>query len=145
MLITRPDPNYEPIRYFLEQMKTHRPPSESEIATRLFKFIRNIFAHFPFFDQWNDVFINKKLANWDREGDSIDKFLLSCNDKEHVKYRIWNGEKKTMTYLEVNFPNDYKDGEDVYLKDILHEKDGVQFAFVLMKRVLMSQVETIKE
>ena len=40
--------NYEPIKSVIENLKTLRPPMESEIGSELFKFIRNVISHFPF-------------------------------------------------------------------------------------------------
>jgi len=40
---------YEPFKFVLEALKKHRPPMESEIGGALFKFVRNILAHFPVF------------------------------------------------------------------------------------------------
>lgn len=42
--------NYEPAKLFAEEMKIRRPPMEAEIGSELFKCIRNIFVHYPFFD-----------------------------------------------------------------------------------------------
>lgn len=67
--------NYEPLDWIIENLKTTRPPMESEIGSELFKFIRNIVSHFPFFTSWNEVWINKSIVNWHKEGLSIDKFL----------------------------------------------------------------------
>lgn len=48
-----------------------------------------------------------------------------------------------MTYLSIRFPEDYSDETKIYIKDILHEKDGVRFSFILMKKIMDTQV--IKE
>ncbi|MEL7309133.1 MAG: hypothetical protein AAGK05_15555, partial [Pseudomonadota bacterium] len=66
---------YEPFKYVLEEIKKQRPPMESEIGGPLFKFVRNIFAHFPLFESWNDVWLTKDLVNWHKEGLTIDRFL----------------------------------------------------------------------
>jgi hypothetical protein len=34
--------NYEPMKYVIEYLKKFRPPMEAEIASELFKFIRNV-------------------------------------------------------------------------------------------------------
>lgn len=49
---------YEPIKWVIEEVKKTRPPMEGILAGELFKFIRNVFAHFPFYDSWNEVYIN---------------------------------------------------------------------------------------
>jgi hypothetical protein len=135
--------NYEPLKYILEKLKTSRPPMESEIANNLFRFIRNLLMHFPFFNAWDDIYITKELANWYKGGQSIDKFLSQYEDKKQIKYRFWEQERKRMTYLNINFPKKYKHDTAKFLKKILSEKDGVKFSFILMKKVLDTQ--TIKE
>lgn len=137
--------NYEPIGWVIEHLKTIRPPMEAEIGGELFKFVRNVISHFPFFDRWNDVWINKQIVNWDKEGQSVDKFLLKYEGHSQVKYRFWQAEKKKMTYLSINFPTIYSEGQKVFLKDILPEKEGIKFSTILMRQILDTQVEEIKE
>ena len=47
-----------------------------------------------------------------------------------------------MTYVTINFPKTY-DGTDLYLKDVVSEREGIQFAMAVMYRVLASQVDSI--
>jgi len=137
--------NYEPLKHAIKYIELKRPPMESNIAKELFKFIRNIMAHFPLFDSWNEVYINKEIINWYKKGMTIDKFLTSYEGKEEVKYRFWNSKKNIMTYLSIKFPTTYTAGENIYLKDILNEKEGVQFASILMKKILDTQVTEISQ
>lgn len=137
--------NYEPIKWVVEQTKKHRLPMEAEIADELFKFIRNVITHFPFFNCWNDVWINKAIINWYKEGQSIDKFIEKFKNNNVVKYRFWEEDKKKMTYLSVKFPNNYDKENKIYMKNILSEKEGVEFSFILMKQILNTQVEEIKD
>lgn len=132
--------NYEPIKWIIEKMKTERPPMESEIGGELFKFIRNIISHFPFFTKWNDIFLTKQLVNWNKPGLTIDKFIEKYKGKPSVKYRFWETEKKQMTYLEINFPSDYKDEKKIYLKNIITEMEGVKFSFILMRQIINTQI-----
>ena len=127
--------NYEPIKWVIDSIKENRPPMEGEIGSNLFKFIRNIFAHFPFYDSWDEVWINKSIVNWYKEGMSIDRFLKPYSGKNEVKYRIWDEKKREMTYLSISFPKTYDDNK-IYLKDILTEKDGVKFSLILMKKII---------
>jgi len=133
--------NYTPIKWVFESIKKNRPPMEAEIGSNLFKFIRNIIVHFPFFDNWDDVWINKNIINWYKEGQFIDKFLNKYKAHEPVKYRIWESEKKKMTYISINFPKEYTDIEKIFLKDILSEKEGVKFSIIFMRKILDTQVE----
>lgn len=132
--------NYEPLKTVLEIIKVKRPPMEAEIGSNLFKTIRNILTHYPFFETWNDVWVNKKLVNWYRKGQSIDYFFRKYAGKPTVKYRIWEEDKKKMTYISINFPKEYSN-EKIYLKDILTEYEGIKFSLILMKNILDTQVE----
>ena len=132
--------NYEPIRWVIENMKKSRPPMEAEIGNDLFKFIRNVITHFPFFNGWNEVWISKFIVNWCSEGKSIDKFLVKYRGKGTVKYRFWEADKKRMTYLSISFPKYYARTSKIFLKDMLSERDGVKFSFILMRKILDTQV-----
>lgn len=133
--------SYEPIQYVLKYIKKARPPMEAEIGKDVFIFIRNLLVHFPFFTSWDDVYITKDLANWATEGKSIDKLLRTYKNKGMIKYRFWEKEKNLMTYLSINFPNNYDKNQKIFLKDILSEKEGVKFAIIFMRNILDTQVE----
>jgi len=133
---------YEPIGWFLQALKKFRPAMEAEMSKDFILFLRNLLIHFPFFRAWDEVKFNKELINWSKPGKSIDKFLASFTGKDPFKCRIWNPEDKTMTYVTINFPKTY-DGTDLYLKDVVSEREGIQFAMAVMYRVLASQVDSI--
>ncbi len=137
--------HYEPIKWVIEHMKKARPPMEAEIGSDLFKFIRNIIIHFPFFNSWNEVWIKKTIINWQKEGQFIDYFLQKYQEEEVIKYRFWEPSKKRMTYLTINFPEEYDKDNKIYLSEIMSEKEGVKFSFILMKQILDTQVESISE
>ena len=56
-----------------------------------------------------------------------------------MKYRIWEEEKKKMTYFSINFPEKYADN-DIYLKDLISEEVGMKFCMALMREILDKQV-----
>lgn len=136
--------NYKPIEWVIAEIKEKRPPIESEIASKLFKFIRNLILHFPFFDSWDDVWFNEELINWKGKQESIHNFLSKYHSSGEVKYRFWENDKKLMTYLAINFPSNYPNNEKIYLKNIMLEKEGVKFAIIMMKQILDTQVESVK-
>ncbi|WP_226619764.1 hypothetical protein [Cytobacillus firmus] len=137
--------NYEPLKWVIEAIKKQRPPMEAEIGSDLFKFIRNVLAHFPYFESWNDVWVSKSIVNWNKPGLTIDKFLTKYAGRTEVKYRFWEPDKKQMTYLSINFPETYSGDTKIYLHTILSEKDGIKFSLMLMKQILNTQVEEINE
>lgn len=135
---------YEPFKHVLEVLKTQRPPMESEIGGPLFKFVRNILAHFPVFETWDEVWVSKELVNWQREGLTIDRFLKKYAGHGEVKYRFWEEDKKRMTYVSIRFPEKYDDNK-IYLKDMIEEKGGVKFSLIMMRQILNTQVESVGE
>jgi hypothetical protein len=132
--------NYQPIKWVIEHLKKSQPPMEAEIGSELFRFVRNILTHLPVFETWDEVYITRSLANWSRPRQSLDRFLTKYAGKDSVKYRFWEGDKKRMTYLSINFPEKYEEGLKIYLRDILAEKEGVRFSFVLMRQIIDTQV-----
>jgi len=132
--------NYEPIKSVIENLKTLRPPMESEIGSELFKFIRNVISHFPFFTSWNEVWVSKPIINWYKEGQTIDKFIKKYLGKTEVKYRFWEASIKQMTYLTISFPKEYEEESKIFLKDIISEKEGIKFSFILMRQIMDTQV-----
>ena len=136
--------SHEPMNGVLNWIAKNRHPMESDISGPLFKFIRNILVHFPFFDSWNDIWINSDLVNWRKSDQSIDKFLRKYSGRRSVKYRFKEKSKPGFTYVTINFPLN-NDAEKIFLKDIITEEEGVKFAIVMMLKVLNTQVESIKE
>lgn len=136
---------YEPIKYHLKYIKNGgRPPLEGFIVDDLFSFVRNVLLHFPIFDNWNDVYISKILATWNKKG-TIHEFLskstkIKIDGKGTVKYRIWEKRKKLMTYISISLPEKYDDTNEVFLKDIISEKDGIKLCICFMKKILDTQV-----
>lgn len=90
-----------------------------------------------------DVYLDNDLVNWHRPGQTIDKFFTRYEGHEPVKYRFWRADIKKMTYLSINFPSTYSEGGQVWLKDILAEREGVAFSLILMRQILNTQVEEI--
>lgn len=50
-----------------------------------------------------------------------------------------------MTYIAISFPKGYTQGEKIFLKNMLPEKDGVKFSSIFMWDILKIQVEEINE
>ena len=139
---------YRPIQYHIELIKKIRPPLEGIIVNDLFSFVRNLLLHFPIFDNWDDVYISKDLATWNKAG-TIHKFLkesskIKIDDKGTIKYRIWEESKKLMTHISINFPEEYNDNK-IFLKDIVSEKEGIKLCISFMKEILDVQVDSDEE
>lgn len=135
--------NYEPIKWTIEHVRTSRPPMEAEVASEVFKFVRNVFAHFPFFDTWEEVYVSHELVNWHVPGQSIDKFMTKYQGHDPVKYRYWQPDIKKMTYVSINFPDGYKEGGQIHLRDVISEREGVPFSMILMRQIIDTQIESV--
>jgi hypothetical protein len=133
--------NYPPMQWVFEHIKKTRPAIEADIGRELFKFIRNVMAHMPFFEAWNDVWINKNLVNWYKDGQRIDTFLKEHEETGVIKFRYRIPSKKKLVYLSIHFPADYTSNKKIFLKDILEEKEGVSFAVSYMRKIIDTQVE----
>lgn len=134
---------YPPILWTIEQNKR---PNFSDVGKDLFTLVRNVMVHFPFFNEWNDIWFSKPLVNlYSKKPQFIDKYLTRNEGNEPLKYRIWEKDKKRMTYISVCFPSVYSIGNKIYLKDILSERDGIKFSAVFMIDILKVQIEEIKE
>jgi hypothetical protein len=133
--------HYPPIMWVIYHLKRARPPMEAEIGSEFVAFIRNVMVHFPFFQRWEEVWISRTIVNWHKEEHSVDRFLRRYEGHEPVKYRIWEAERKKMSYMSVNFPAIYTSGDKIFLKDILSEEHGVKFSLILMRRIIDTQVE----
>jgi hypothetical protein len=136
--------NHEPFDGVFKWLEKYRPPMESEISGPLFKFIRNVLVHFPFFEKWDDIWFNKKLINWNKPNQSIDKFLEKYCGKPQVEYRFKENPQPGFTYVTIKFPKEYSD-EKIFLKDIICEEEGFKFVLIMMLRVLNTQIESINE
>jgi len=134
---------YEPISYYLKYLSVTRPAGDIA-SLRFFEIIRHILVHFPFFTEWNEVSFNRDLILWNNKHSKIDEFLLEVEGREGFKWRIWDNKKKKMRYgFEIKFPSKYKNNNLIYLKDLIDEKRGIEICFIMIKKVLGSQVEDV--
>lgn len=130
---------YPPIQWVIKNQKR---PNFSDVGKDLFKFIRNVLLHFPYFVKWDDIWVKKSLITlYSNKPQFIDRFLTKYEFREEFKYRFWEQKYKRMTYISINFPTEYSMNKKIFLKDILTEKDGVKFSLVFMYNVLETQVD----
>lgn len=130
---------YQPIR---EHLESYNKPNYELVGKDFMGFLRNLLIHFPLFKAWEDIAFDRDLILSVEGSKGVDRFL----NKKHpadVKYRMWNKEEETMTYIEVNLNTPYNKGGKVRLSDIIPEKEGVLFLCLYMHTVLMSQVKRI--
>lgn len=133
---------YPPIKWVIEN---NNRPNFSDMGIKLFKFLRNVLLHFPYFNEWDEVWINSSLVNlYTTKPQFIDRYLRENEGKEEMKYRFWEEAYKRMTYITIKYPKDYSQNNKVFIKDMLEEKAGIKFSAIFMKSILLTQVEQIK-
>jgi hypothetical protein len=134
---------YPPAQWVID---SNRRPNYSTVGWDVFKLIRHVLMHFPFFEKWDDVWIKQSLVNlYSTRPQLIDRFLSKNEGKGQLKYRFWEPRKRKMTYIAITFPKDYTKGEKVLLRDLLPEEDGVKFSAIFMWNSLKVQIEEIKD
>lgn len=131
--------DYLPIKWTINYFRKVFPPEQAEIAESFIKFVRNIFVHFPLFDRWEDIYITGNLATWSKSG-QINTFLKTYQGKQEIKFRFWEPKFKKMTYISIKFPKLYNLSDRIYLKNMMEEEGGIKFCFILMRRILDTQL-----
>ena len=134
---------YSPIQWVIENVTR---PNFSDVGKDLFKFIRHVLLHFPFFNQWDEIWLKRSIVNlYSQRPQFIDRYLSDNEGKEELKYRFWEGDKKRMTYVSIKYPSNYSSDEKVFLKEMLEETAGVKFSLIFMNSILRTQVEEITD
>jgi len=98
----------------------------------VFRFVRNVLAHFPLFESWDEIWFNKGLVNWNTRGQTVDTFLTQYSATADRNFAFQLAVDRPMNYVTVHFPEDYGDGK-IYLKSIISEKEGVKFLLLSMR------------
>ena len=94
---------------------------DNEIKLDTYDLIRNIIIHFPIFDSWDEIYISNELLSWNKPYHGQIKKYFDKNKGKKFTYRIYlneNGKWVEKHKIIVNIP-ELKDGEKIYLKDIL--------------------------
>ncbi|GGH16804.1 hypothetical protein [Mucilaginibacter phyllosphaerae] len=133
-----------------------------EFQKELVKMIRNVLLHFPFFDNWNEVWIKRSLVTLTltpkRDGTysgAIEKFFLNYSEKKYaVRLTEYGGNQITTCLI---IPKGYENNDKIYLKDIIEERYvgmlSVGFMRILINNFLLTNglnslviplVETVK-
>ncbi len=135
--------NYPPIAWVIDNAKR---PNFSVVGKDLFKFIRHVLLHFPFFDEWDAIWIKRSIVNlYSKSPQFIDRYLSENEGKGELKYRFWEEDKKRMTYVSIKYPTGYTSDEKIFLKNMLEEKAGVKFSMMFMDSILAIQIEEVKD
>ena len=107
----------------------------NEIWLECFEVIRNILVHFPWFNSWDEIYINRSLLNWNNNTgrqQHIEKFFDKYANKT-LEYTIYyhNGIKWVPGHKSIlKVPKLYA-YKKLYLKDIISMKDYVMSFYII--------------
>lgn len=108
----------------------------SELKLLTFNMIRNLVLHFPFFDKWDDIFINNNILEWDKPDNSSIKRYFQNNNGAHLKYDIYMKKfGKWENFHTVEFDIPILGDEDFFIKNMISE-DDVIWTFCLIDSFL---------
>jgi len=107
----------------------------------IFKTIRNLLAHFPFFYSWDEVKFNKDLVTCMSTKNSSINTYFSSNDHPQFFFRFINQKTGNISEGKIISPKGYINNETIYLRDILSIDDGVKLIIGYSHLVLSSCME----
>jgi len=113
----------------------------------LVDFIRNVLLHFPYFSTWNDVFITKDIAKSQilpSKGGQIMKFLNTAADKKSFFLRMKYFDDDKRREARILFPIVESDDQEVWLKDIINETNGIICVLAVMNSITNKIMVPIK-
>ena len=115
------------------------------MSLKYFEVIRHVLVHFPFFNKWDEVYFTQDLITWNGKHSKINSFFMDNEGRIEYKWRIWDGNKKAMKYgYVIKFPKSYSKNSKIYIKDLINEDKGIEISLLMIKKVLESQVENVK-
>jgi len=112
-------------------------------AMQLLEIVRHILIHFPFFDSWKGVYFNKSMITWLPQHKKIDNFFSDHENQINYVYRIKRNDKVEAETV-IRIPKNYTKGTNIFLNNILNEKDGIRISMVYMKKILRSLTKNIQ-
>lgn len=105
--------------------KVKENSEDNNIKFKAFEIIRHIIIHFPFFDNWNDVFITNNLLSWNnKEHWAIKKFFSKEAVFQYVIYTKNYDKWEPSRHVKMNVKK-LDDSNPLYLKDVISEDDVI--------------------
>jgi hypothetical protein len=116
-------------RYWPVHQTLKAAPENFQQIASLFKVIRNLVLHFPFFDSWSDIQFNKELIlAMDPSNASIDRYFKKT---DHIEFFFKLGHENMLEEGKILAPMGYNENKMVYMRDIL----SLESAIILIKGV----------
>lgn len=118
--------NKQSFKELLSSTKVDKEQFEAKNST--FVMIRNLLVHFPFFENWNDIFITKNMLNWNCKNNAgaIEKYFTRYSEKT-LEFSIYT--RKDYYFdkardFKIHVPQ-IKDSEPCYIKDFISLDDAL--------------------
>lgn len=124
--------NYKPVKEVAEMHNSLRDCGVGRLlGVKLFKVIRHLLLHFPFFNTWGEFWFNKSLVTWERKG-LIHDFFKKHSGDGGIRFTYTENTTKQELSVDILLPNSYLQDEKIYLKDIIPEETGIKLCIGLM-------------
>lgn len=123
------------MRYIFEQSVSHM--QDSKIKINVFSVIRNVLAHFSFYEDWDEIYLNEEIVNWNNpKGRCIKNFFSEDNEGKEISYDVYfklaYSQDKYKQTIKVKIPS-LKKG--FYMKDFICLQD-LYYTFFLVDHLL---------
>ncbi len=136
---------YPPLKNLLKDSPTNHPILTFQ---PLFKAVRHILAHFPFFSRWDDFYFNQDMVNcMNSPGKTIHKYFLAAEKHSEFFFRfkdIDNGEELNGKIMA---PVGYDSNKNIKLTDILSLDDAISliigYSHMILSTVIDGQTLTV--
>jgi hypothetical protein len=100
-------------------------------------FIRNILLHFPLFKTWDDIYISREFNSGmgGSKGGRIHKFLHPETPMESLAFKLTMEKNMGEREFTIRFPDQLALEGNIYIKDILTEKEGAISIITVMNHI----------
>jgi len=134
---------YPPLKNLLNDSPINNPILTFQ---PLFKAIRHVLAHFPFFSKWDDFYFNQDMVNCMKSpGKTIHKYFLAAEKHPQFFFRFQSRDKGEE--LNGMAPIGYDSNKNIKLTDILSLNDAISLivghSHLILSTVLDGQTLTV--
>jgi len=136
---------YPPLKNLLNDSPINNPILTFQ---PLFKAIRHVLAHFPFFSKWDDFYFNQDMVNCMKSpGKTIHKYFLAAEKHPQFFFRFQSRDKGEELNGKIMAPIGYDSNKNIKLTDILSLNDAISLivghSHLILSTVLDGQTLTV--
>lgn len=130
------------IKELIKNKKKSKNDNDDLFEYNFFNFIRHLLIHFPLYDNWNEVCFWESMINWSSNSWTMDPFLRK--NQENITINI-SRKDKSKKYFNIYLNQNYSENQEIYLKDIISEKDAVVFLRWIIEDLVLTENKLERE